>query len=68
MLVQMRIILEECVKHPDPVIRQIYQELYGAFLDPLQRIKGVVYPESLCNSEDLTDEEDDFDDSPLLEM
>ena len=68
MLVQMRIILEECVKHPDPVIREIYQELYGAFLDPLQRIEGVVYPESLRDYEDLTDEADDFDDSPFLEM
>jgi len=69
MLVQMRIILEECVKHPDSVIREIYQELYGAFLDPLQRIEGVVYPKSLRNSEGLTEEEDDFDDfSPLLEM
>jgi hypothetical protein len=69
MLVQMRIILEECVKHPDSVIREIYQELYGAFLDPLQRIEGVVYPQSLHDSEGLTEEEDDFDDfSPLLEM
>ncbi|MEK0196189.1 hypothetical protein WME70_32930, partial [Microcoleus anatoxicus PTRS1] len=69
MLVQMRIILEECVKHPDSVIREIYQELYGAFLDPLQRIEGVVYPPSLRDSEGLTEEEDDFDDfSPLLEM
>jgi hypothetical protein len=69
MLVQMRIILEECLKHPDSVIREIYQELYGAFLDPLQRIEGVVYPPSLRNSEGSTEEEDDFDDfSPLLEM
>ncbi|MFY7804696.1 MAG: hypothetical protein ACOVQ7_14845 [Limnoraphis robusta] len=68
MLVQMRIILEECVKHSDPVIREIYQELYGAFLDPLRRVEGVVYPENLRNSEDVTDEEDNFDDSPFLEM
>jgi hypothetical protein len=69
MLVQMQIILEECLKHPDSVIREIYQELYGAFLDPLQRIEGVVYPPSLRNSEGSTEEEDDFDDfSPLLEM
>lgn len=68
MLVQMRIILEECVKHSDPVVREIYQELYGAFLYPLQRIQGVVYPENLRNSEDLADEEDGFDDSPFLEM
>lgn len=68
MLVQMRIILEECVKHSDPVIREIYQELYGAFLDPLRRVDGVVYPEDLRNSEDVTDDEDGFDDSPFLEM
>jgi hypothetical protein len=68
MLVQMRIILEECVKHSDPVIREIYQELYGAFLDPLRRVEGVVYPEDLRNSEDVTDDEDGFDDSPFLEM
>ncbi|HAX74767.1 MAG TPA: hypothetical protein DCY88_02765 [Cyanobacteria bacterium UBA11372] len=69
MLVQMRIILEECVSHPDPVMREIYQELYSAFLDPLQRIKGVVYPENLRYSDDLTDESDDLDNiSPFLEM
>lgn len=68
MLVQMRIILEECVKHSDPVIREIYQELYGAFLDPLRRVDGVVYPEDLRNSEDVTDDEDGFDDLPFLEM
>jgi hypothetical protein len=68
MLVQMRIILEECVNHPDPVIRKIYQELYGAFLAPLQRIEGITYPESLLSKEELMDE-DDFDDfSQLLEM
>jgi len=69
MLVQMRIILEECVKHPDPVIREIYQELYWAFLDPMRRIDGIVYPGSLRDSEGMTEEEDDFDDfSHLLEM
>ena len=68
MLVQMRIILEECVKHSDPVIREIYQELYGAFLDPLRRVEGVVYPEDLRNSEYAADNEDGFDDSPFLEM
>ena len=69
MLVQMRIILEECVAHPNPVIREIYQELYGAFLIPLRRIRGVIYPESLRETASLPDEEDSFDDfSPLLEM
>jgi hypothetical protein len=68
MLVQMRIILEECVNHPDPVIRGIYQELYGAFLTPLRRIEGVIYPESLRSKEESIDEEDFDDFSPLLEM
>jgi hypothetical protein len=68
MLVQMRIILEECVNHPDPVIRGIYQELYGAFLTPLRRIEGVIYPESLRSKEELADEEDFDDFSALLEM
>jgi hypothetical protein len=68
MLVQMRIILEECVKHPDPVIQAIYQELYSAFLEPLQRAEGVVYPESLQLLEALP-EDDGFDEfSPLLEL
>ncbi|MCT7992568.1 hypothetical protein [Laspinema olomoucense] len=69
LLVQMRIILEECVNHPDPVTRQIYQELYGAFLEPLRRIEGVVYPASLRSSVDFADEEDGFDEfSYLLDM
>ena len=69
MLVQMRIILEECVAHPNPVIREIYQELYGAFLSPLRRIRGVIYPESLRETASLPNEEDGFDDfPPLLEM
>jgi len=74
MLVQMRIILEECINHPEPVIREIYRELYGAFLDPLQRIEGVIFPSSLRStsalaSEEATDAEDEMDDfSPLLEM
>lgn len=68
MLVQMRIILEECVNHPDPVIREIYQELYGAFLTPLRRIEGVIYPSHLHSKEELIDEEDFDEFSPLLEM
>lgn len=69
MLVQMRIILEECVNHEDPVIREIYQELYGAFLKPLQRIQGVIYPDKLRSLEESADEEEGFDEfSPLLEM
>jgi superfamily II DNA or RNA helicase len=69
MLVQMRIILEECVNHEDPVIREIYQELYGAFLEPLQRIQGVIYPDELHSLKESTDEEEGFDEfSTLLEM
>lgn len=68
MLVQMRIILEECVKHPDPVIQAIYQELYTAFLDPLQRAEGIVYPKHLKQPEALL-EDDGFEEfSPLLEL
>ncbi len=72
MLVQMRMILEECVSHPDAVFREIYQELYGAFLKPMQHIEGVIYPDRLSSSDlldkDLLDE-DGFDDfSALLEM
>lgn len=66
MLVQMRIILEECVNDPDPVTRAIYQELYNAFLEPLKQVSGVIYPEELCS---VTAEDSDFDDfSPLLEL
>ncbi|MEH2203319.1 MAG: hypothetical protein V7K53_04435 [Nostoc sp.] len=69
MLVQMRIILEECVNHEDPVIREIYQELYGAFLKPLQHIQGVIYPDELNSLEESTDEDEVFDEfSTLLEM
>lgn len=54
---------------PRSVIREIYQELYGAFLKPLQRIKGVIFPDELATSQDLTDEEDGFNNfSTLLEM
>ena len=69
LLVQMRIILEECVNHPDPVFRAIYQELYGAFLEPLQGVKGVVYPANLHLPDEPLEEEDGFDEfSPFLEM
>jgi pPIWI RE three-gene island domain Z len=67
MLVQMRIILEECVNHPDPIKREIYQELYTAFLEPLRKIEGVIYPKDLRLPEQLsTDDDDEF--SPLLEL
>lgn len=70
MLVQMRVILEACVSHPDPVSREIYQDLYGAFLDPLRRIEGVEYPEYLrADAQGCSEYADDgFDDSdPFLE-
>ncbi|MBD2085537.1 hypothetical protein NDI49_14145 [Trichocoleus sp. ST-U3] len=68
MLVQMRMILEECINHSDPVIREIYEELYGAFLEPLRRIQGVILPEELRFTEELTDEEEFDNFSPFLEM
>lgn len=68
MLVQMRIILEECVSHPDPIFREIYQELYGAFLEPLRRVEGVIYPLELRSTAQLSDEEELDNFSPFLEM
>lgn len=68
MLVQMRIILEECVNDPDPVTRAIYQELYSPFLEPLKQISGVIYPKE-AGSTASSSEDSDFDDfSPLLEL
>ncbi len=70
MLVQMRSILEECIAHPDVVSRRIYQELYGAFLEPLRRIEGVEFPPSMrdAGAESPEYEDDGFDDTdPLLE-
>ena len=78
MLVQMRVILEECLKHPDSVIRQIYQELYNffrlkseqdSFLEPLRKIDKVICPPDLFQSEDSVYEDDDYEDfDPLLDM
>lgn len=66
MLVQMRAILEECVAHPDPAIREIYRELYGAFLEPLRRVEGVVFPPHMRPpGED--DAEDDWAHDDVLE-
>ena len=64
MLVQMRVILEECLKHEDPVIKEIYEELYLAFLKPLRKI-NVKYPTNLFQSEDSVyadDDSEDYDD------
>ncbi len=62
MLVQMRIILENCMKDTDPVKKAIYQELYRAFLQPLRDIEGVCYPDYLQTSDDDSDDEDDCED------
>ena len=51
MLVQMRAILEECLSHPDLAKREIYRELYGAFLEPMRRIEGVIFPASMRSPE-----------------
>ncbi|XXT23811.1 hypothetical protein WME94_19935 [Sorangium sp. So ce429] len=70
MLVQMRVILEQCVAHADPVARQVYKELYSAFLDPLRRIEGVEFPPELRSMNDSDSEynDDGFDGpDPLLE-
>ena len=68
MLVQMRIILEECVNHPDTIKREIYQELYGAFLQPLQKVEGVIYPADLTKIDDFEDDDEYLDSSELLEL
>jgi hypothetical protein len=69
MLLQMRVILESCIAHPDPVIRAAYHELYGAFLDPLRRVEGVLLPDDLHHVPDALYCDDGFDESfPLLEM
>lgn len=68
MLVQMRLILEECVASPDPILRQVYRELYGPFLDPLRRVEQVIYPGALNQVEDRLYADDGLDDSaPLME-
>ncbi len=66
MLVQMRVILEECMTHSDSLIREIYQELYSAFLEPLKRIYKVNYPKNLFKSEDSVYEDDGFEDYDSL--
>ena len=69
MLVQMRSILEDCINHADPVNRAIYQELYGAFLEPLREISGINYPKKLHLDSNEVLEDDDFDPySPFIEQ
>ncbi len=60
MLVQIRVILEECLNNSDPIKREIYSELYGSFLTPLRKIKGVNYPDNLTSINN--NDKDDFDD------
>jgi hypothetical protein len=67
MLVQMRIILEECCAHPDPVVREVYRQLYGAFLEPLRRVEGVNFPANLAQPSDGVYGDDGFDESMQLE-
>jgi hypothetical protein len=69
MLVQIRLILEECVGNPNSAVRQVYRELYLPFLKPLRMIAGVIFPDELREVSDSLYEDDGFDDSnPLLEM
>jgi hypothetical protein len=63
MLVQMRLILEECVSDPDPAVRAIYEELYLAFLKPLREVARVNYPEELRTVDDKLYANDGFDDA-----
>ncbi|MGK7932560.1 MAG: hypothetical protein AB4041_14155 [Microcystaceae cyanobacterium] len=70
-LVKMRAILEDCLNHPDLIKQEIYQELYGEFLEPLRNIEGVQYPDDLHLTYPSDDEieEDDLDDfEDYLEM
>lgn len=46
MIVMMRDILEKCVRHPDPAIRETYRELYTPFLEPLRNIRNLNYPDN----------------------
>jgi hypothetical protein len=70
MLIQMRVILEEYINHPDPVSRAIYRELYEEFLHPLQNIEGVRYSRDTLSQLSLDQYElDEFDeDSDLWEL
>jgi len=64
MLVQMRVILEACVSHDDAVTREIYKELYLAFLRPLQEIERVIFPDELLPTRDSLYQSDGFDGFP----
>jgi hypothetical protein len=57
MLIKMRVILEECMNNPDPITKEIYQELYQSFLTPLQNIKNIKNSKKF----NYNDDNDDFD-------
>ncbi|GAA5513048.1 hypothetical protein Dcar01_01774 [Deinococcus carri] len=44
-LVAMRDVLRACVNHPDPLRAGVYRELYAAFLDPLERLENLHFPD-----------------------
>ena len=66
MLVQMRLILEDCIAHCDPIDREIYRELYSAFLEPLREVERVVFPDEFREPSDGLYDNDGFDDSDSL--
>lgn len=63
MIVMMRDILEKCVSHPDPAIRETYRELYGPFLEPLRDIRNIEYPATF---EAVISDEDEIERSTLI--
>lgn len=69
MLVQMRAILESCLQHENPIIREIYNELYMAFLRPLRGVERVIYPDDLHQTDDSLYQNDGFEGlDPALEI
>jgi hypothetical protein len=66
MLVQMRLILEDCVSHPDPTVREVYKELYLPFLEPLREVERLILPDELHQPSDSLYDDDGFDDSNQL--
>jgi hypothetical protein len=68
MLVQMQMILEDCVAHPDLTVREVYKELYLPFLEPLRKVERLILLEELQQSESLYNEDGFDDSSSLLEM
>lgn len=58
-LVAMRQILEECVAHTDPDLRDVHRALYGIFRDAFSDIVGLIPPQSARGAPDEL-----FDPSP----